>query len=126
MDNKANLQEILRQFGEFSRSVMQGRVDVMSHLFADLDVLARYHEGINKIVGTIKDGSDENLRKQIENLCRTQQMLIRSQRRMVSLLLIYLSGDNISSDAAKAAMQHGQDSKDILKDMFNAKLKGDL
>lgn len=84
---------------------------------------ASYKEGLQRVVSTVEEGSDANLRKQLKNVLITSSHLLEMNQRILALLVVYLVGGSATADAGNAAIRFGVDGNEILQQMLRNKMR---
>jgi len=80
--------------------------------------------GLDNIVNTVEEGSEENVRKQLKNTIITCRNICSRMGFLAICNMIYIMGDTMKKDMQSGLLKLGADPQQLLKHMFNEKLKG--
>ncbi len=75
--------------------------------------------GMNKMLSSEKTDGEK-----LQTLTKYTSKLAHNQSMMSVLLLVYVSGDNYSSDAASVGIKFGANPQDMIRSLFKNKMEG--
>jgi len=113
------------ELGVMAKAFLNRKEDVVQALIKDLDQCETMAAGCGNVLdswGKV-EGNPENLAKQLRTAVKSVKALSAMNRRLVMLLMVYVCGDQFSSDSARLMIKLGR-GKEALQDLFEQKLRG--
>ncbi len=109
--------------GDDFMKLLSNREQVLSTILGDLSTCAKNAESFEKLASMIEGGREVDARKATLAMARSLKHLNESNRRALTLLLVYASGPSYSGDAAQVAVKMGK-GEDALRELFKQKMGG--
>ena len=116
-------EKVLKNLGPLMLDIIKNPEEMLQKSFEDLDEVSKIVKGIPKVIDSIENGSESNLRHQLKNQMASLHKISKMLQRQALFNIVMLSGDNFKSDAAKVAIKLGY-GDEALKATLQQKFKG--
>lgn len=103
--------------------LLKNKDSVLDQLGVDLLYCSDTMDGIKKILPSVIDGSEENLRHQLKNSLAINYRQAEILKRLNLLMLIWVGSDEYRTTVAHLANKMGM-GEEALREMFNQKMGG--
>lgn len=103
--------------------LLKNKNSILDQLGVDLVYCADTMDGIKKILPSVVDGSEENLRHQLKNALAINFKLAEMLKRLNLLMLIWVGSDEFDATVGKLAVKMGI-GEEALREMFKQKKRG--
>ena len=102
---------------------MRNKEEILKELLGILQRQKRVDDGLNNFAKALADGKDRN--DQLAQILLTVVKIVQEQagalRQLSSIALVYLAGENFTTDAAKVANKLGA-GQDAVRELFRQKM----
>jgi len=109
--------------GEDFLKMLRNKEQVVRTILKDFQVSQKNMEGFAKLEELYAEGKDVSTEKVLKSTAKSLRHLNDVNTRVLMLLLVYLGGDNYSSDVAHLAIRFGK-GDEALQELMRAKMKG--
>jgi hypothetical protein len=103
--------------------LISNREQVIAAILADMDSCAKNAEAFAKLCELFDAGKEVSTEKALKAAAKSLRHSNEVNRRMMFLLLVYVSGSHFTGDAAGIMVKLGR-GEEALKAVFDQKLKG--
>lgn len=112
---------------DMARSLLSSKDQVMKALFEDISQCETQANGCSRVLENWDkvQGNPENLEKQLKTAVKCVNRLSVMNRRLLMLLVVYVTGDNFTTDSALLMNKLGA-GEEALKEMLKQKMKGKI
>jgi len=114
------------QFGDLTKSFITNKAQVVDALLTDLESLDKQTDGLASVLDNWEkvEANPDNAVKQLKTAIKCVKNQSEMNRRILMILMVYIAGDNFSSDSAKMLIKLGR-GKEAVRAMAKEKF-GDL
>lgn len=112
-------------FADLMLRAMRNKEETLKELLGIIQRQGSVNDGLENFVSALADGKDRNdqLAQMLLTLIKIVQEQADALKHLSSIALVYLAGDNFTSDAAQVANKLGAGSEAV-KEMFRQKMGG--
>lgn len=104
-------------------SMLKNQEQVISTILKDLGTCDKNMQSFEKLESLYEQGKEVNTEKVLKACAKSLRHTNDVNRRLLMVLLVYVSGGSYSSDTSKVLMKMGR-GKEALQEMFKRKVNG--
>lgn len=103
--------------------MLKNKEQVIRTVLKDLDTCDKNTAAFTKLEDLYNEGGSVNTEKVLKAYAKSMRHMNEVNRRLLMILLIYISGDSYNSDTGKVLIKMGR-GEEALKEMFKQKMGG--
>ena len=111
-------------FDQVFMDMLKDKEQVIHSLASAYDQSDKIEAGFKTVADSVLNNpSEENLRKMVNTTMKCTKTLASINKMLIMLNLVYVAGDNYTSDIGKVLVRLGR-GEEALREMFKQKMKG--
>lgn len=103
--------------------MLSNKEQILQTILADVDSCGKNFEAFEKLEALYDEGREVNPDKALRACAKSLRHVNEVNRRMLMLLLVYVSGSNYNGDTTQVLMKLGR-GQDALREMMRQKMGG--
>lgn len=111
----------MTQNNDIFMSMLKNKEEVLVSIIKDLDTCDKNMQAFEKLCSLFEQGKEVNTDKALTACAKSMRHMNDVNRRMLMVLMVYVSGNNYDGDTASVLVRMGR-GQDAVREMFRRKM----